>query len=119
MLAAVFNNGGSMDVTVISHGTVITGTAVSAKAWMKELANVHRPNLSPESTNGETIFDALDLWADQLDGPVEADEMRHLHLINVQMWPLGGACPTGRAYPYQVDFDHVSAWTMGRASTPK
>jgi hypothetical protein len=50
---------------------------------------------------------------------IRASTMRHLNLINTQMWLVGAAAPDWPGHPMQVAFDQVSAWTMGRASTGK
>ena len=78
LLSSLFDVGGSVDITLISHGTLITGTAVSPHTWMRELAAVSRRMLSPESQGGEEILKTIEVVADDAEQPGFVSVLREM-----------------------------------------
>lgn len=109
--------GGSFGVTVLTDGALVTGQAVDRSRWIRTITPP--PPEAPE-TAAEHLSHALHQIAQQWsendmakdEHPSDMLKIRHLHLVDVQVIPVGTGFPS-KFRTWQVPLARIAGWTLG------
>ncbi|MFP3462315.1 hypothetical protein R5O87_15825 [Arthrobacter globiformis] len=101
LLATIFGPGrqdpdGTMELTLIVDGTIVSGSAVSEEAW---------------SRRQKAQISTSDGFPAELPHVTEEDQVRFIHFLEPVV--VSGGNPI-RLNATRVDLRHVSAWSIGR-----
>lgn len=115
LLASVFGTGpdATMELTVVVDGTVISGSAVSERAWTQRQNDQVR-------IGSWAIAGTLDAWESGADeqraaaddtSPSTEEQHRYIHFLGPVLLSGGTRVPLQAT---RVDLRKVAAWSIGR-----